>query len=230
MSIEFFIRKILGKKEFSLSSDIPTSYIIFRASIFVKGLVRGSYKKIGMKICGKKLFVGKQVLMLAKNKIYFGDNVRIENNVIIDALSIDGIRLGSRVKLGENTRIIGSGSLSNLGKGLSIGDDVSFAENSFFGAAGGIEIGNDVIGGQNIRFHSENHNFELLNIPIRLQGVNNQGIKVGNNVWIGAGTVFLDGAEVGDGCVIAANSVVNSKFPPNCIIAGVPSKIVRMRA
>ena len=80
-----------------------------------------------------------------------------------------------------------------------------------------------------MRFHAENHNYTALNIPIRLQGVNQKGIKIGNNIWIGAGAVFLDGSEVEDGCIVAANAVVKDKFPPNCIIAGVPAKIVRMR-
>ena len=60
--------------------------------------------------------------------------------------------------------------------------------------------------GQNIRFHSENHNYKDINIPIRMQGVTNKGIKIGNDCWIGAGVVFLDGVVVGNGCVIGANN------------------------
>lgn len=47
-----------------------------------------------------------------------------------------------------------------------------------------------------IRFHSEDHNYSDLNKPIRDQG--DKGIKIGNNCWIGAGAVFLDGAELGN--------------------------------
>ena len=77
--------------------------------------------------------------------------------------------------------------------------------------------------------HSENHNFEDINKPIRLQGVNHKGIKIGNNCWIGAKATILDGAEIGDGCVIAAGAVVRGKFPNNVVIAGVPAKIVKRR-
>ena len=41
--------------------------------------------------------------------------------------------------------------------------------------------------------------------------------------------VFLDGAELGDGCVVAANAVVTKKFPPNVVIGGIPAKILRNR-
>ncbi len=98
-----------------------------------------------------------------------------------------------------------------------------------FGAAGGIEIGDDVVAGQYIRFHSENHNYRDTMKLIREQGVTHKGIKIGNNCWIGAGAIFLDGAELGDGCVVGANAVVTKKFPANVVIVGVPAKKVAVR-
>jgi len=44
---------------------------------------------------------------------------------------------------------------------------------------GAITIGNDVIAGQNVRFHSENHNYDDADKLIREQGVNRKGISVG---------------------------------------------------
>jgi acetyltransferase-like isoleucine patch superfamily enzyme len=68
-----------------------------------------------------------------------------------------------------------------------------------------------------------------LDIPIRLQGVTNKGIKIGNNCWIGSGAVFLDGVSVGDGCVIGANTLVNKSIPANSIVAGNPVRIIKSR-
>ena len=98
-----------------------------------------------------------------------------------------------------------------------------------FGAAGGIEVGDDVVAGQFIRFHSENHNFNDLSKLIRDQGVSHKGIKIGNNCWIGAGAVFLDGAELGDGCVVGANAVITKKFPDNVVVVGIPAKVISHR-
>jgi len=39
----------------------------------------------------------------------------------------------------------------------------------------------------------------------------------------------LDGAVIGDGCVVAAGSVVRGEFPPFSIIGGVPARILKMR-
>lgn len=55
------------------------------------------------------------------------------------------------------------------------------------------------------------------------------GIEVGNDVWIGAQSIILSGASIGDGCVVAANSVVSKYLPPYSIVAGSPAKVVRYR-
>ena len=57
--------------------------------------------------------------------------------------------------------------------------------------------------------------------------VSNGDISIGNNVWICDNVVILAGAKIGNNCVIAANSVVNKEFPDNCLIGGVPAKIIK---
>ena len=66
-----------------------------------------------------------------------------------------------------------------------------------------------------------------MKIPIRLQGTSHKGIIVGDNCWIGAKATILDGVRIGNGCVIAAGSVVTKSFPDNVIIAGNPAKIIK---
>lgn len=90
-------------------------------------------------------------------------------------------------------------------------------------------IGDNVIGGQNIRFHASNHCFDRIDIDIKAQGVIAKEITVGDNCWIGAGAVFCAGSSIGNGCVVGANSVVTKKFPDNCVIAGNPAKVIRYR-
>jgi acetyltransferase-like isoleucine patch superfamily enzyme len=83
--------------------------------------------------------------------------------------------------------------------------------------------------GQRIGFHSENHNFDRVDIPIREQGVSRQGIRIEDDCWIGANVTFLDGAYVGCGCVIAAGSIVRGTIPPHSVAAGMPAKVIRSR-
>ncbi|MBQ9948391.1 MAG: sugar O-acetyltransferase [Oscillospiraceae bacterium] len=52
-------------------------------------------------------------------------------------------------------------------------------------------------------------------------------ITVGNNVWIGTGTIVLGGVTIGDNAVIGAGSVVTKDIPPNVIAVGVPCRVLR---
>lgn len=52
-------------------------------------------------------------------------------------------------------------------------------------------------------------------------------ITIGNNVWIGAGSVILAGVTIGDNTVIGAGSVVKNSIPANVVAVGVPCKVIR---
>lgn len=56
-----------------------------------------------------------------------------------------------------------------------------------------------------------------------------KNITIGNDVWIGARAIVLDGVTIGNGAVIAANSVVTKDVPAYAIVGGVPAKIIKYR-
>lgn len=59
---------------------------------------------------------------------------------------------------------------------------------------------------------------------------NKQGeVKIGNDVWIGRRVIIMAGVHIGDGAIIAANSVVTKDIPPYSIYGGVAAKLIRMR-
>lgn len=221
--------KIAGKEDFHLDQAIGMTYILRLCWKYAWMMVRGKFFSFGQKHISHKIFVGKDVKAREKRYLSIGEKSRLQDGAYIDALSKNGIQIGSHVVIGRNTRIECTGGLQSIGKGIKIGDRTTFGNDCTFGAAGGIEIGCDVVAGQYIRFHSENHSYSDVNRLIREQGVTHEGIKIGNNCWIGAGAVFLDGAELGDGCVVGANSVVTKKFPSNVVIAGVPARIIKER-
>ena len=177
----------------------------------------------------KSAYVSPKTTIKCANNITFGKNLLIAKGCYIDALGLEGITLGDRVSFGLNTTMIVTGSLKQLGKGIRVGNNVGLGTNGHYGGAGGVEIGDDTIIGNYVSVHPENHNFYNPDIPIRLQGVNHKGIKIGKGCWIGAKATILDGADIGDGCVVAAGAVVTGKFPPNSVIGGVPAKIIKMR-
>lgn len=51
-------------------------------------------------------------------------------------------------------------------------------------------------------------------------------ITVGDNVFIGYGTVILPGARIGSNVVIGAGAVVSGTIPDNCVAAGVPARVI----
>jgi acetyltransferase-like isoleucine patch superfamily enzyme len=54
-------------------------------------------------------------------------------------------------------------------------------------------------------------------------------VHIGNDVWIGAQTIVLDNVIIGDGAIIAANSVVTTNVPAYSIYGGTPAKLLKMR-
>lgn len=54
-------------------------------------------------------------------------------------------------------------------------------------------------------------------------------VTIGNDVWMGRNAVIMSGITIGDGAVIAANSVVTKDVKPYSIVGGNPAKLLRMR-
>ena len=51
--------------------------------------------------------------------------------------------------------------------------------------------------------------------------------KIGNDVWMGGNVTVLPGITVGNNVVIAAGAFVTKDAPDNCIVGGVPAKIIK---
>jgi acetyltransferase-like isoleucine patch superfamily enzyme len=177
----------------------------------------------------KGMLLGKGVSFFNISKIQYGKFLKLGNHVYVSALSKNGIHFGDNVSIGAFSRVIVSTSLNEIGAKIVIGNNVGIGEFAYLGGAGSLEIGDECIVGQYFSCHPENHNYENLTISIRHQGVTRKGIKIGKNCWIGSKVTVLDGVEIGNGCIIAAGSVVTKSFPENSIIGGVPAKLLKNR-
>ena len=135
----------------------------------------------------------------------------------------------NNVSFGRNCQIECTGVLRELGESLVIEDGVGIAANAFIAVRGNVRIGKNCIFGPNVRIHSENHNFDDKNIPIRLQGATRKGVTIGEDCWIGSGVTILDGVNIGRGCIIAAGAVVNKDVEDYSIVGGVPAKLIKYR-
>ncbi len=92
-------------------------------------------------------------------------------------------------------------------------------------ASQGIEIGSGCAISWEVSLIDDD--FHSIDYPGKKQG-SPTGIRIGNNVWIGAGATLLAGTRIADGCVVAANSTVRGEFlEKNCLIAGHPAEVIR---
>ncbi len=90
---------------------------------------------------------------------------------------------------------------------------------------GGIEIGNHVLFGPRVGIYTSNH---AIDATERAAGAcYAKPVKIGNNVWIGAGVHINQGVTIGDNTIIGAGSVITKDIPANVIAAGVPCKVIR---
>ena len=108
----------------------------------------------------------------------------------------------------------------------SVGNDVYIGHSCWIGWA---DIGDDVMLGGHIVVLSgaAQHSFERTDLPMRLQEGRAEQVRIGRDVWVGNGSIIA--ADVAEGTVVGAGSVVTRTFPAYTVIAGVPAHVVRSR-
>ena len=106
---------------------------------------------------------------------------------------------------------------------LNIGNEVFFNHNCSITAMDSISIGNNCMFGNNIVIVDHNH----INTNKELQAYKTKPIIIKNNVWVGANSTILGGITIGDGAIVAANSLVNKSIPDGEVWGGVPAKKIK---
>ena len=112
---------------------------------------------------------------------------------------------------------------TDYGKNITLGKGVFINEGCCFQDQGGIEIGDDVLIGQQVVIATLNHDLA----PNKRANMIPAPVKIGNNVWIGAHATILAGVTIGDNAVVAAGAVVTKDVPANTVVAGVPAKVIK---
>lgn len=95
---------------------------------------------------------------------------------------------------------------------------------------GNVEIGENVMIAPNVMIAGGNHGIILNDVPMIFQNSNSKGIKICNDVWIGANSVILDGVTINTGSIIAAGSVVTKDVDSFSIVTGNPAKFLKLRS
>ncbi len=227
--VQSLIRRLKNDPTYTLDPALTTADVV--SILWRRGwaYARGWWWRWRVAEARGALFVGRRVQIFHPRYLHLGRSVTIEDDVRIDALSQEGVWLGDNVSVGRFTMIEATGLLSKLGKGVRIGANSNLGDYNYVGGAGGVTIGENVLIGQFVSFHPQNHVFADPERPIKEQGTTEQGIVVEDDVWIGARATILDGVRVGRGAVVAAGAVVTRDVPPYAVVGGVPARIIGWR-
>lgn len=111
------------------------------------------------------------------------------------------------LKIGENLYIQGVPNFGSEPFLIEIGNHVTLAEGVSF-----INHGGDARVTKRIEKYKDGRNFGR--------------IKIGNNTFIGKGTILMPGISIGNNCIIGSLSVVSSSVPDNSVYVGSPAKFI----
>lgn len=151
-------------------------------------------------------------------------NILLGENVTIDpSTSINNVTIGNNVKIAKRCSIFGGPD--NV---LEIRENSYVGMNTIInGFAAKVVIGSHVSIAQNVNIMADSGP-NASNLLQQLFPLEKAAIAIGNHSWIGASAIIMPGVELGDFCIVAANSYVNKSFPGYAIIGGSPAKLIRM--
>jgi chloramphenicol O-acetyltransferase type B len=124
-------------------------------------------------------------------------------------------------KIGDFTYLANNGTITHtsIGKFCSIGPDVKFAP--------GRHPTSKFVSTNPSIFSNPGYMKKTFTSKEIYKG--NIKVTIGNDVWVGANCLILDGVVIGDGVIIAANSVVTKDVSPYSIVGGSPAALIKKR-
>lgn len=112
---------------------------------------------------------------------------------------------------------------SECGINIKIGKNVFINSECIFQDHAGIEIGDGTLIGHRVTIATLNHVAD----PAHRADMIPRPVKIGKNVWIGAGAIILPGVTIGDNAIIAAGAVVSKDVEKNTVVGGVPARKIK---
>lgn len=117
---------------------------------------------------------------------------------------------------------------------LTIGKNAYFGPNCHIGCINEIIIGDNLLAADHVYISDHQHgdlSVSEINIPYIDRALYSKGrILIGDNVWLGQNVVILPNVTIGNNVTVGAGAVVTKDIPDNCIVAGIPAKIIRYKS
>lgn len=171
--------------------------------------------KISAYLAGwKKAYLGRGSRVIGTRFIEIGEHVSIGRYAWIEAVTESG---------GESFHPV-----------IKIGQSCYASERLHISAINRIEIDNDCLFGSGVYISDHNHGSYKGEIqsrpdepPVMRRLISHGPVLIGSKVWVGDNVTIIGPVRIGDGVVVAANSVVTRDVPDNVIVGGVPARIIK---
>jgi len=186
-------------------------------------------KKIKVIEGGVRRFQSKSIFQILRNRIMASKVSGNTKNLYVEK-SVEFLRHPKNIFLSDNIIIKEGVKLcpTNDGAIIKIGKNTTIGYYSMFFSSFSIEIGDNCLIAPFAYFVDANHGIKK-NQLINQQDLEAKPIKIHNDVWIGANVTIVGGVEIGEGSVIASQSLVNKNVPPYSIWGGIPAKYIKDR-
>jgi acetyltransferase-like isoleucine patch superfamily enzyme len=169
---------------------------------------------------------------IAKSFKSFGKDSVIQQNMYL--LGGEYIFIGDKTSIG--TRAILTAwdkyGLDTFTPKIIIGNNVCIGDDCHITSINRIEIGNNVLAGKKITITDNAHgqsNFESISLPPLLRSLYSSGpVFIEDGVWIGDKVTILSNVRIGKNSIIGSNAVVTKNIPENCVVGGIPAKVIKI--
>ena len=160
---------------------------------------------------GKGFAIGKDYTIMNPQYIEIGDNFMASERFRIEAWD----------KYGSH----------NFTPSIKIGNNVVFNTDIHIGCISSIQIGDNCLFASKIYITDHHHGEPIAQMlklaPIDRPLISKGPVVIKNNVWIGEGVAIMPNVIIGENSIIATNSVVTKDVPANCVVGGIPAKIIK---
>lgn len=158
----------------------------------------------------------------AHPQLHLPAGVRLEPGLLWRVDPGARVAVGSRSHLRRDTEI-----KADAGARIQIGARVHLGPQCMIAALKHVEIGDDCLIAERVSIRDHDHGTADPRLPYHAQGYTTAPVRIGSNVWLGANVTIVKGVTLGDNVVVGAGAVVTRSFPANCVIAGVPARVIK---
>jgi len=117
--------------------------------------------------------------------------------------------------------------LFNSGRNIELGDGVFLNRDVMLDDRAALAIGDHAMIAAGAVIETHSHAFDDFSMPIPHAGRTYAPVSIGSNTLLGYKVAVMAGINIGNRCVVAANSVVTKDVPDRTIVGGVPARVIK---